>query len=1856
MAADLDYLGNIVVPAGAAIRDQASRDADLRLPGATRGTLGETRDIVVDGIRPKVASVTSSGTDGPHGIGSVIDVRVTFGERVVVVVDGGGPAGTAPSVPLETGGAGRDAYYVGGSGTLTLVFEYVVQQGDEAADLDHKDELSLNDGNITDRAGNPANLTLPAASSDNSRLGEQRDIAVDGVRPTVASVTSSGTDGPHGIGSVIDVRVTFDEAVVVDNSTGTAPSVPLETGGAGRDAYYVKGSDTETLVFEYVVQQGDEAADLDHKDELSLNDGNITDRAGNPANLTLPAASPDNSRLGEQRDIVIDTTPPMVMSAGAVDLDELHVAFDGPVVSGDGDASAGWSISGTDSGGLSIDNATLGPRSLVLVLKLDGMMRGTAPDISLSYDGIAGGIEDRAGNPLPSADNIAVDDRIRPRIVGDVALITGPKQVTIEYTEAVDAQQGAYGDLRIGDGSTRTFNPYSDGLAKTHTLEFEGEPAPDGAAGSMSIDASAVLDGAAQKNRLDHRYDTLEVYDGRGLAVISSEITGHNTAVVVYTRPAPAQPGHYADIVVDGTARRMADLSGNDTRVHTLTFAPGGAPPDATGSVTILVPDVTLGDSSNGTARLADGQDPEVRSAKAVSRTMIRAVLSEPVVVPGGEGAALGWSVSGPGTASLVVVNASGAPRPAPASVLTLLLNGDMPGGTAPPAELALVYDPDQGGVADPAGNPLAAALHTGIEDGIAPEVVDSRITGPNEAEIVYSELVWALPGAYGSVVLADGSDLRPDVGLVYGNGTETHTISFGGAGAAPGTRGTLGIGRAAVVDGAGNRLEDGLATLRLRDGQGPAPAPLRPGQAGLEMAVFTARNTATIEYSDALGPPDGHGGGGLPVYASVTIGGEENARNVAGVGGLGTAVHTVMFDGAGVDRNQTGTVVLAVDLTGTTAGGMPLQFDAGPIDVSAGRTVHAVILSPDQPNRAAAIEPDGFTREVNAAAAGPGARPAVDVSGLVAGSEPGSGMPAEVRFPAEPVTLAAEFATVMFPPDATARPAPPGGVLFLRALQVDERPPLAAAVAAALGYGGAGGLELGTVVEAAAAAAAGAAGGSGSDDSGAAIAFDRPVRIFLPDQSGGRAFYVNGSAAAVAAAGAPIAPIDIVCGSDDVDRVHGQLNGTGECHLDLPGGGSGSGKAIYTYHLTLFGSVRAAATEPPAQTDRPEPSSVSVLRRAGGDPLQAPVSYTAGQDIAVEVRFTAPVDVDTSGGAPYLELRTGSAGARAVYTSGSGTDALEFSYAVRGGDLTGMLSYAGTGALYLDGGAIEAVGSSGPNASTVLPVPGAPGSLSGPDSPAARIDPEPGRPVLDVGILDGAGDGAREAALAAADAFNERQGRADGALLVNATAYGAGTTAESAAKALRAAHANGTGPSVYVGPSTDRGLHAAMPYAAASNIVLVSAGSTAPSLAVEDDWTFRLSPGGRLDAEALARLARTAGAQSMIAVLENATHGPPTAAGTSLEDATPPPPDSFSRAFDAALGYVGTPLLSDTITLEGAAGGPYEAAAAAEALDEAAAAARFTPAAVVYAGSPDGLAALAAASASYPALASAAWIASSQSAGSLLLAGDGPAAAFAAQAGLQAVQWSLPANDLSRAVDSLVPPLLPGDASDVGARHRAYAAYDAMSVIGTAAAAAAAADTRGDTPDAAAVAELIPGTAAAYDGALGDIALNNAGDLWVPAAYDLWTVARQGGADPEWALQQGELDETRACSIALTRAKIDYGPIDSGQTSRPHLQTIVNTGQLPFSRVDLTSTPWHVDSPGNCEPGDTPSLPVGLSEIRTVQGGAFSDLVGTGTVLAQGLEAGSRSPLWYRLSLAGYADLPQAEITQCATYVVRCG
>ena len=83
--------------------------------------------------------------------------------------------------------------------------------------------------------------------------------------------------------------------------------------------------------------------------------------------------------------------------------------------------------------------------------------------------------------------------------------------------------------------------------------------------------------------------------------------------------------------------------------------------------------------------------------------------------------------------------------------------------------------------------------------------------------------------------------------------------------------------------------------------------------------------------------------------------------------------------------------------------------------------------------------------------------------------------------------------------------------------------------------------------------------------DENTRIVFDKPVRISLEGQAGGRAFYIAG-------AGGTITPIDAACAADDTDRVHRHLNGTGECRIDSDGD-----MVIYTYHLTRFGTVSSA-------------------------------------------------------------------------------------------------------------------------------------------------------------------------------------------------------------------------------------------------------------------------------------------------------------------------------------------------------------------------------------------------------------------------------------------------------------------------------------------------------------------------------------------------------------------------------------------------------------------------------------------------------------------------------------------------------
>ena len=168
-----------------------------------------------------IAPVGSTTANGTYGIGDVINLTVSFNEVVLVNTTGG-----TPTLQLKTGSTDRYATYSSGSGSSTLSFQYIVQDGDNTSDLDQfsSTALTLNGGVIADAAGNPAILTL-AAPGQTGSLRANADLVIEGVVPTDTTpptgslevvsppaYTQEGDENPFGIPNVgYNARPTFTD-------------------------------------------------------------------------------------------------------------------------------------------------------------------------------------------------------------------------------------------------------------------------------------------------------------------------------------------------------------------------------------------------------------------------------------------------------------------------------------------------------------------------------------------------------------------------------------------------------------------------------------------------------------------------------------------------------------------------------------------------------------------------------------------------------------------------------------------------------------------------------------------------------------------------------------------------------------------------------------------------------------------------------------------------------------------------------------------------------------------------------------------------------------------------------------------------------------------------------------------------------------------------------------------------------------------------------------------------------------------------------------------------------------------------------------------------------------------------------------------------------------------------------------------------------------------------------------------------------------------------------------------------------------------------------------------------------------
>ncbi|MEG4035047.1 DUF4347 domain-containing protein, partial [Microcoleus sp. S36b_A4] len=249
----------------------------------------------------KVTAVTATTPNASYGVGSTIAITVTFDAAVNVT-------GT-PRLQVETGTTDQFANYVSGSGGTTLTFNYVVQPGDNSADLEYlsTSALTLNGGTIKETVATAfdAFLTLPALATANS-LGGSKAIVIDTVAPTITSVTSTTANGLYGTTSNINVTVNFSEAVTL---AGGNMTVALDTGGTVTIAPFTGTSAVGT----YTPATGQNSTDLNSTTITLATGATLRDAASNNATLTIPAGQ----SLANNKAIVVDTVVPTVALTSA---------------------------------------------------------------------------------------------------------------------------------------------------------------------------------------------------------------------------------------------------------------------------------------------------------------------------------------------------------------------------------------------------------------------------------------------------------------------------------------------------------------------------------------------------------------------------------------------------------------------------------------------------------------------------------------------------------------------------------------------------------------------------------------------------------------------------------------------------------------------------------------------------------------------------------------------------------------------------------------------------------------------------------------------------------------------------------------------------------------------------------------------------------------------------------------------------------------------------------------------------------------------------------------------------------------------------------------------------------------------------------------------------------------------------------------------------------------------------------------------------------------------------------------------------------------------------------------------------
>lgn len=301
---------------GGTIKDSVGNVSTLDISGFTAAvrTSGATRNF--DGRLPYVVSVTPPA-NGNYSSAMPLDIVVEFDRAVTVNTAGG-----TPYIAITIGSNVRQATYQSGSGTNLITFRYVTIPGDVDADgIAIANTITANSGTIIGTAA-PTQSYFLAAGNNLFTVPSTTGVIASAIQPQPISAIrnidaynrifpTAIVDNYWIIGQDLLISVGFNTEMYVNQTSGT-PRIPITIGATTRYATYLSGGNGQTtLVFRYVVQEGD--LDTDGSiaiGSIDLNGGNIVDGENTNTLLTIPTSSLTTTYVDGVRPTVSNATVP----------------------------------------------------------------------------------------------------------------------------------------------------------------------------------------------------------------------------------------------------------------------------------------------------------------------------------------------------------------------------------------------------------------------------------------------------------------------------------------------------------------------------------------------------------------------------------------------------------------------------------------------------------------------------------------------------------------------------------------------------------------------------------------------------------------------------------------------------------------------------------------------------------------------------------------------------------------------------------------------------------------------------------------------------------------------------------------------------------------------------------------------------------------------------------------------------------------------------------------------------------------------------------------------------------------------------------------------------------------------------------------------------------------------------------------------------------------------------------------------------------------------------------------------------------------------------------------------------------